>query len=179
MEELEQQIKTLIIDREITGIKVFNVSDTFIEFIPGVQWALDGGIQIEYGKNFICLGWDFESQGFDFSLSKPVTEILGEAPYYQIDPPEVKGVSDLQGSRITECKIKWEFYQELDEEGEPKEEKIFTPVELFLSFDSGAFLQLATISLEVDRQSFTISKAEYNIFGRLLVSVNNKVEISE
>lgn len=177
MQETEQQIKTLILDREITSIRVFNVSDNYIEFIPGEQWALDGGIQIEFDKDFICLGWDFENQGFDFSLSRPLTEILGEAPYYQIDPAEVKGVSDLQGSRIADCKIKWEFYQELDEDGEPKEEKIFMPVELFLSFENGAFLQLATISFVVDRHSFAISKAEYNIFGRLLVSVNKKVEI--
>lgn len=179
MEELEQKIKALILDRAITGIKVFNVSDTYIEFIPGEQWALDGGIQIEFENDFICLGWDFVNQGFEYSLSKTITEILGDAPYYQIDPTEVKGVSDLLGARITDCKIKWEFYQELDEEGEPGEEKIFTPVELFLSFDNETFLQLATISLEVDRQSFTISRAEFNIFGRLLVSVNKKVEISE
>lgn len=179
MEELEQKIKTLILDREITAVRVFNVSDTYIEFIPGEQWVLDGGIQIEFDNDFICMGWNSENQGFDFSFARPITDILGDAPYYQVDPPEVKGVSDLQGSRITDCQIKWEFFQELDEEGEPMEEKVFTPVEMLLNFDSAASLQLATISLEVDRHSFTIARAEFNIFGRLLLNVNKKVEISE
>lgn len=179
MEELELRIREHILDREITSIKVFNVNDSYVEFIPEVQWVVDGGIQFEFGNQTMCIGWNFENEGFYFSTTKPIAQILGETPFYQIEPSGLKGISKFIGAQIKDLRIKWEFYHEFDEEGELKSEKIYTPVGLLLEFDFNEFIQIAEIGFEVDHQKFAIINAEYNIFGRLLLSVNKKVEISE
>ena len=179
MNELEQQIKELVLNKDISAIKVFNVSDNYIELEPDFQWIVDGGIQLEFGDEKLCIGWSSELGGFDFSMTHSIEQLLGDAPFYQIGPDEVRGVSDFIGSRIKEIRFKWEFYHEIDEEGEPKEEKDYTPVELFLEFDFNSFLQISQIVFEIDRKDFKIARAEYNIFGRLLLSANKKVEIEE
>jgi hypothetical protein len=179
MEELEQSVKEKVLDKEITDIKVFNVDDSYSEFVPDSQWVVDGGIQIEFGNQFICVGWNFVNAGFDFSLSKTADQILGEAPYYQINLQKMKGLADFVGSRIRDIKFKWEFYQELDEEGKPKQEKVYTPVELLLEFDYNAFLQIAEIEFRINPKVFEISTAKFNIFGQLLLSVNKRIEINE
>ena len=81
--------------------------------------------------------------------------------------------------KITNITLKWQHYLEFDEEGEFTDSKVFVPVEIILTLDSGEFLHLALIKFGVNIDPFEIKAPEYDLNGEMLVSLNNKLEIAE
>lgn len=179
MEELDKKIKLHLIGKEITGIEIFNINDNYYVFNPESLWAFDGGIQISFGETFLSWGWNYETEIFEFSTEKKTIELLGNANFYQVDPTQILKIHELKGSRIKDVKIKWEFYQDINEDFEPIGERIYTPVNIILIFESKSFLQMATLNFMISGKPFKIINAQYDLAGKMLFSINDEITVDE
>jgi len=178
MKELEDKIKSHILNKKITDIGLYNINDSYFEFDPVSKWVIDGGFQINFDNEIFSFGWDKESEGFDYSLEKSVDKIIGETPHYEIGAKQVDGISCLIGSVIEDVSFKWQFYQVYNDEGELQEENIHVPVEFILKFQTGDFIQFSLILFRINKDPFELIEVEYDLAGRLLVSLNNEIEIT-
>jgi hypothetical protein len=179
MENIEQEIKSHLLNKEIVDIEFFNVNDSYLVLNPESKWVFDGGIQIDFADAVFSFGWDYESEGFDFSMENAIDEFFGDEPFFPAEAKQIPGISKLVGSKITEVNIKWDYYQNMDEEGEIIPEKIFIPVELLLKFETGDALQLALISYQIQDEPFGLMDVEFNQSGELLIALNDEVLIKE
>lgn len=64
-----------------------------------------------------------ENLSFGYSLNREISDFLKGAECYSLGAGEIDGIATAIGAEIKEVGIKWDFYQEFDEEGEIKEEK--------------------------------------------------------
>ncbi len=179
MNELDKKIKQQLIGKTLSNIKLYNINDDYYAFYQESHWVFDGGIQFNIDNSIACWGYDYEAEMFEFSINKEITEHLAETNYYQIDSNNIKGVSELQGAKIKDVDIKWEFYQKIDENFEPFGEKIYTPIEIILHFDLNMTLQLALIDFEIDEKPFRMINPTYHLEGEMFYSFNNEIEINE
>ena len=178
MEELDAKIKQHLIGKTISNIKLYNINDEYYAFYEESHWVFDGGIQFNLDDSIACWGYDYENEMFEFSFNKEITEYLDEIDYYQLETENIKGVSELQGAKIKDVVIKWEFYRNIDENLEPFGEKIYVPIEIILYFDFNMTLQLALIDFEINEEPFKMVDPIYALEGEILYSFNKKVKIS-
>ena len=162
----------------MTDIEFFNINDDYFVFDPNSKWVIDGGVQIRFGEEIFSFGWDETNEGIDYSIENKLEKQLGELPFYSLDAKKVNGINSLIGKEIKDVELKWQYYQEYDDDFELKEEKIYTPVEIILRFESDEFLQLAIISFQIKKDPFEIVNAIYDLNGQFLVSLNGGIEIT-
>lgn len=179
MKEIESDIKSYLVNKKITNITCFNMNDTYLDFEQKSMWVIDAGIQMDVDNGVVSFGWNYEQEGFDFVLDKTVDKLLGEAPVYEVDLKRNSGLAALIGSEISDVEFEWDFYQELDENGALKEEKIYIPVMLLLQFRSNDFLQLALIDYEIQEGPFNMVNPKFDLTGELLISYNTRIEITK
>ena len=175
---MEQELKSHLLNKQIVDIEFFNVNDSYLILDPASKWVFDGGVQINFTDSVFSIGWDYESEGFDFSLENTIDAFLGDEEYFPVAAKQIPGIKQLIGSNITDVKIKWDYYQNMDEAGEIIPEKIFIPVELLLTFESDT-LQLALVSYQIKDEPFGLTDLEFNQSGELLVSLNDIMPIKE
>ncbi len=179
MKEIESNIKSYLVNKKITNITFFNMNDNYLDFEQKSMWVIDGGIQMDTDSGIFSFGWNYEQEGFDYVLDKTIDTILGEAPAYEVDLKRNSDLVALIGSEISDVEFEWDFYQELDENGELNEEKIFIPVLLLLHFKSNDFLQLALIDYEIQEEPFNIVNPKFDLTGELLISHNTRIKITK
>ncbi|WP_294671318.1 hypothetical protein [uncultured Fluviicola sp.] len=176
MKEIESDIKSYLVNKKITNITFFNINDSYLDFEQKSMWVIDGGIQIDTDSETFGFGWNYEQEGFDFVLNTTIDTLLGEAPAYEVDLKRNSGINSIIGSEIIDVEFEWDFYQELDENGALKEEKIYIPVMLLLQFRSNDFLQLALIDFEIQEEPFNIVNPKFDLTGELLISHNTRIK---
>ena len=179
MENIEQELKSHLLNKEIVDIEFFNLNDSYLVINPESKWVFDGGIQINFTDAVFSIGWDYESEGFDFSMENTIDDFLGDEEYFPAGTKQIPGIVKLIGSNIKQVNIKWDYYQNMDEEGEIIPEKIFIPVELLMTFETDETLQLALVSYQIKDEPFELTDLEFNQSGELLVSLNDVVAIKE
>jgi len=176
---MEQALKSHLLNKEIVDMEFFNLNDSYLIINPASQWVFDGGVQIKFTDSVFSIGWEYESEGFDFSMENTIDVFLGDEEYFPVAAKQIPGISRLIGSKITDAKIKWDYYQNMDEEGEIIPEKIFIPVELLLTFETHDTLQLALVSYQIKENPFGLTELQYNQSGELLISLNEVLTIKE
>lgn len=177
MKEIESKIKSYLLNKRITDIKIYNINESYLAFAEKPLWIIDGGIQIDIDNGVFSFGWNYELEGYDFVLEKTIDALNGEAPVCELDLKRKSGLGALIGSEIIDIEFEWDYYQEFDENAELKEKKIFVPVLLLLKFRLNDFLQLALIDYEIQQEPFNIVNAEFNLEGELLISHNTEIKI--
>ena len=178
MEELENYFRSKFLNKKLTEIEFYNTNDQFYVFNEDSKWVVDGGVQINFGDEVFSYGWETDFEGYNYSFEKSFEELIGESDQYAIGAKDVKGISNLIGKTVTNLALKWQFYQEYDEEGELKDEKTFVPVELIIQFDFEDLLHFALIDFGIDMETNNIENAVYDLGGNMLLSINNETEIN-
>jgi hypothetical protein len=92
---------------------------------------------------------------------------------------ELEGIKKLIGDKIINVKYQWNFYHDLDENYEPKEEKNYMPMEMIFEFENGSQLQLAACSFQVNTATKSIGSATFDSTSHLLITLNNHIEVKE
>lgn len=176
--ELETSIKNLLLNKELMHIEFYNINDKYWVFDEEKVWVLDCGIELMAGNEFFSFGWNADKQLYEHHFGK-LEELKGELQPKALDAMEVEGIKELAGKKITDVKIQWNFYHDLDENYEPTEHKNYMPMEMTLTFDNGSVLQLAAINFEVDTEKKSIHNVTFDSTGDFLVSLNHPFEIKE
>ena len=178
MKTKEEQLKAHILNKKITDIEFYNINDNYFVFDPETTWVFDGGIQLKFGDDLLSMGYNVTERGMDFSLEKPMTDLLEDSNFYPIEAKQIEGVAALVGQEILDVKIDWGYYHEYDENFELKEEKIFIPTGLLLNFSNDKTLKVALIKFAVTKDPFKIVNAEFSLDGNLYISLHNNLEIA-
>ncbi|WP_430817796.1 hypothetical protein [Carboxylicivirga sp. RSCT41] len=179
MTEIDILIKQKLLGKTISTIRLFNINDDYYAFYEDSHWVFDGGIQFCIDDAIVCWGYDYEKEMMELSFDKEITDKLEGTKHYQVDSKNIKGISELQGATIKDVSIKWEFYQNIDENFEPYGDKIYAPIEIVLYFDFNMTLQLALIDFEIDEQAFKMVQPTYDLEGEMLYSFNKQIKINE
>jgi hypothetical protein len=179
MEELKKKIEELLIGKEIKSIKIFNVNDSFFVFEATASWVFDGGIEIITEENILTLAWDHLNDGFSFKVDEGVESLLEGADYYQVEDEITSGVQNTSKQLVESLNLKCQFYQEYDENAQLKEEKTYVPTELVIRFNEDQLIKIALIDFGIDPATKQIGIAQYDLFGRLYLSLNEDLEIKE
>jgi hypothetical protein len=178
MEQTAATISAQLVNREIKGFRFFNLNDSYFVFEPDALWIFDTGVQIDFTDGFFSFGWNSEFDAFDYSADKTMPELQTNELLYTVDSEETAVLDRLAGTAITDVAFDWDYFQEYDEFAQLKDEKIYVPVGLKLTFDNGETLQLAAIRYGINADTKGIAKAQYSLDGQLLAAFNKKVEIA-
>lgn len=176
--EIESAIKNFLLNKELTAIEFYNINDKYWVFDEEKVWVLDCGIELSFGNELFSFGWNTEKQLYEHHFGK-LEKLLGELKPKTLHAMEVEGIKELAGKKITDLKIQWNFYHDLDENYEPLEQKNYMPMEMILTFDNGSVLQLAAVNFEVDTENKSIHNVTFDSTGDFLVALNHPFEIKE
>lgn len=174
--ELEASLKQALLNKELTHIEFFNANDKFWVFDEEKIWVLDIGIQLCFGSEYFTFAWDSEKQFYEAHFGK-IEEITRDQEIKALEAENVEGIKALIGQKITDLKIQWNFYHDIDENYQPKEEKNFMPMELVLTFDNGSVLQLAAIEFKVNTTTKFIEDPSFDSTGQFLITLNHYLEV--
>ncbi|MEM7161622.1 MAG: hypothetical protein AAF487_04200 [Bacteroidota bacterium] len=172
----DQQLKKHLIRGKILNIEVFNINTDYYVFNNDAFWLFDGGIHIQLEHGGFGWGWNYDETLFAYSMQKHIKEFLSPN-YVQVKNDTFPGISVLLESAIQDVEIKWEYYQDINEEFEAIGEKIYFPLEVILHFENGPHLQLAVIAFEMPNDSFEMSNPTYSIDGELHINFNDVIPI--
>ncbi len=178
MEDQEERIKELLFGNKISGIEIYQINLEFYEFNDNSFWIFDGGIQFILEHGVFGWGWNFENEIYSYSTEKHIKEFL-VPNFVLVDNENIPGISNLIGSLIRNVDIKWEFYQNINEDFEPVGEKYYVPVELKLYLENEIMIQIANIDFELNEETFDMTNPKYSIEGELLFNFNEEIKISE
>lgn len=177
MEEVKAELESLFLDNTLTNIEVYNVHENYFEIKEGKTWIFDGGIEMYFGTKHFTLAWDYGNDSFDYSTELKAEGFLKDLEHYSVDIKAAEAMGELVGQKISKVDFVWEYYQEFDEEGELKDEKVYVPMGLDFTFSSGKILQVALVEGRIDRETLGLASAYYNLIGQLLISVDNEIKI--
>lgn len=175
MEQYEQLLKSLFINKVLNDIEFFDQDLRY--YSPDVDrtWIVDGGVQFQMNDSYISFAYSGELQFFNLFLSK-AEEVPNDFEMKSLGAREVHGIQLLIGKTVTDVKALWNFYEELNEDFEPSGEKKYMPFEILITFNDQSFLQIATIEYRISENQ--ISGMHYNSERDLLISLNKKFEIT-
>jgi hypothetical protein len=176
--ETETKLKNTLLNKELTHIEFYNASEKFWVFDEEKIWVLDLGIQLTFGEEIVTFGWDKEKQFYDVHYGK-IEDVTRDLKMMNLEAENVEGIKALIGQKITDAKFQWNFYQDLDENYEPNEEKNYMPMEMILTFSNGSILQLATIEFHVNKETKMIEEPTFDSTAQFLVTLNHYVEVKE
>ena len=177
MEENTEKIRSVFVNQSIKSLQLYNLNESYMEFIPGKQWVIDGGIELCTEAGRLSFAYDTNNMGFDYSLDKNVLELIDDEDAYLIEIADKNYLNDILGQTIQDVELKWGFFHEFDEEGQVCDEKIYVPEEVLLKFSNEKSLQLSLINFQVHHEAHEIVNPEYNLAGNLLVNLNSLLAI--
>jgi len=175
MEVLESSIREYLEGKVLTNIEFYTVEENYFSPNPESTWIINAGIELSFNEVKFSFAWREEKDFFDKNLG-PIQELVGEIPIGGLEARNIMGVDQLVGSKIEKVEIKWNFYQEYDENFELNEEKKYMPKELLISFENQSVLQLSSVHFEINGSQLNLS---YDSQGQLLVGLNEKFDIAE
>ncbi len=179
MEEIAKQLTNLFTQNKLSNIEVYNAAEKYFEIKENHTWIYRGGIELSFGEKTFSLAWDHGNDSYDFNLEGGVKPLLKDLDFYSVDIKKIEGISALVDQSIVNVEFEWEFYQDFNEEGEMMEEKFYVPIGMNLEFENGDLLQIATLETRIEAESFKLIDPVYNLFGDLLISLNNPIEIKQ
>jgi len=177
MEATTAKLNAHLLNRQLTGIRFFNVHDSYFVFDRESTWVFDSGVQLQFGDDLFSFGWNHEYEAFDYSLEQPMEQLQAHDQLYVVAPEETQPLEHLIGATITGIDYEWDFFQEYDEDFQLKEEKIYIPVGLKITFDNDRKLQLAAICYTLHPETGELHLPYYSLEGALLVAFDKEFEI--
>jgi hypothetical protein len=174
--ELENTLKNFILNKELSHIEFYTINDKYWVFDEEKVWVLDCGIQLSFGDEVFAFAWNKEKGFYEHHIGR-IEEITADIETKGLHATEIEGIRKLIGKKITDVKFQWNFYHDLDENFEPKEEKNYMPMEILLTFENESVLQLAGINFEVDTENKKIFDVTFDSTGDLLITLNHPIEI--
>lgn len=149
-EEIER-FKAMLLSEKILSIKVFQINDTFYDLKNKKQYLIDGGVEFNLPKGYLCFGF---SSNFDqFVLnSEPFQKNYTHENEYELEPNEVPEIYNLVNKKIIDVIIKVKKFDEILDYT-MKTQKIKKPAEIILKFENGEMLQLSCINFDLNENS--------------------------
>lgn len=174
----EQQILDFLLNKTVTDIEFFIINEKYYVFDPERIWVIDAGLEISIGDERFCFGWNPEKEVYQHHFGK-LSDLLDDIHPVDLDESSPAGIKSLVGGKITDVKIHWNWYSDLDENFEPLEQKNYIPVEMILTFDNGHVLQLAAVDYGIDVVNKSMKDITFDSERSFLVTLNSVLEIGD
>lgn len=165
---LENQLK----GKTVTGVKLYNVADHYYALDTN-KIAVDGGVLISFGDESLVIGWSKKQELIDCVFGKP-EDVLEDIPFYEVE--DVEQVFDFVGETVLSATIRWNFFEEFDDNFEIIPGKNHIIEELVLNLSNERMLQVAATNCEI--ADGAINYIEFNAQGNILVVVDERMEIA-
>jgi hypothetical protein len=178
MTDLQNTLDNILLNKELTAIEFYTINDKYWVFDEEKVWVVDCGVQLTFGEDVFTFAWNSEKQFYEHHIGR-IEEITGDHEITALHAMELEGIQKLIGNKIIDIKYKWNFYHDLDENYEAKEEKNYMPMEMILTFESGSILQLAAVNFKVDTVKKTIDRAVFDSTGNFLITLNHQINVKE
>ncbi|MFN8255273.1 MAG: hypothetical protein U0W24_06260 [Bacteroidales bacterium] len=176
MDQTNQKYREIFLNKTIDNIRFYNINENYMVFDPEHKWVIEVGIEIVMGGKLISFAWNSEMLLYDITEGE-ITDLTGELNIFEIDFSDHENILNLKGKIVRDVILKWSWYQEMDDEMEIKEEKIYIPQEIRLETEDGQILQIATVVFKL--KDFEMKNLMYDSQSMMLVTLNQPVEILE
>lgn len=165
---LEEQLT----GKTITGVKLYNVADHYYALDTN-KVAVDGGVALSFGDETLLIAWSKKQELIDCVFGKP-EDVLEDIPFYELE--DIGHLFDFTGETVQSVSIKWNFFEEFDDNFEIIPGKNYIVEELVLNLSNERILQVAAANCEI--ADGAINYIEFNAQGNILVVVDERMEIS-
>jgi len=173
---LEEAINEIFIGQSLQNVEFYNVNDNYLEFDPEGEWVLDGGVQLKTEVGQFCLGWSNKMQGYSFSDTLLMSDLLGDLSFYEIGAKDVDGIRRMIGCDIVGITYEWQSFELYDEDAQLLEEKSYFPVNLTLKFSNNQVLRVALVQFEVSKEKKMVNTS-YDLHGEILIHLHDDLKV--
>lgn len=164
-------IKAKLIGKTIKHVEFYNVAEHYFA-IDTNKIAVDGAVVISFEDETLAIGWNKKQELIDCVFGN-AEDLLQDIPFYQLE--EVDQDFNLSGETVQTVDIRWNFFEEFDDNFEIIPGKNYIIEELYLGLSNEKSLQVAAVNCEIAHGA--INYIEFNVQGNLLVVVDEKMEI--
>lgn len=174
MEKHKEVLDKLLLNKTLKDIEFY---DTDLEYIsPDMDhtWIIDGGIQLQIENDYFTFAFTSEQDFFN-TFPLKFSDLKNEFKVKSIGAKEVNEINLLIGTKIVKTEYFWNFYNELDENGEEYGERKYMPFEIIIYFSNNSFLQIAAVNYEIKNNK--LADLTYDSECELLISINKKMQI--
>lgn len=176
MEQYEQILKDIFLNKTLNDIEFFDTDLRYISPDMDQTWIVDGGVQFNMDDKYVSFAFSGLQQFFNVFPGK-VEDLHNEFELKFLGARDVTGINALVGNTVTDIKVVWNFYTELDEDFEETGEKKYMPSEIVLVFSNQSFLQMAAVEYNIHENK--LINLHYNSERELLISLNKKFDIMQ
>ena len=177
-------LESLYAGKVMTDIRFYNIHDEFFVFDANRLVVIDGGVEFVFEDARLLIGWNYEKTMFDTTNTSSISELMDEIEFAQINPDDLPLGRDLVGCKVASLQTKWDWYQNLNNQGVFVDPKHYILYEIILTFEGGRTLQVATIVLsieltDIDEAVYENYTKVYDSHSNLLLSVDEIMPITD
>ena len=173
---IENALIQTLIGKKITAIDIAMIGNNYMEFIEGRTWLSDVGIQFTFDDaTFASVFYDENTDRFDI-YERSLADHLDEVEHYFIDLSDNEFIQSITDYAISDLKIIESEFAIEDYKGDVLESQIL-PVEFILEFENGSKIQVATVTVSIDKEEVAIKSMHYNPEGNIWIGFDEIFEI--
>lgn len=167
---IDKSFENSLNHQELLEIRYFNINDDYIIFDSENLLIIDGSVLLQFSHTKLTLGWNANLELFD-SVEEDASVLLKDSNFYELDIDNEVLTKKFIGKTIQSTSVKWNWYQDLNDDYEPDGPQMNIIEELVLTFEDGSSLQIATVRYTLHQKNIT--DLEFDPQGQLMISANN------
>ncbi len=167
---LDTSFENSLNNQELLEIRYFNIHDDYFIFDSENLLIIDGAVLLQFSTTKLTLGWNANLELFD-TVEEDVSVLLKDSNFYELDLDNEVLTKKFIGKKIQSTSVKWNWYQDLNDDYEPDGPQMNIIEELVLKFEDGSSLQIATVRYTLNQKNVT--DLEFDPQGQLMISANN------
>ncbi len=167
---IDMSFESSINHQELLEIRYFNINDDYFIFDSENLLIIDGAVLLRFSHTKLTLGWNANLELFD-SVEEDVSVLLKDSNFYELELDNEVLTKKFIGKTIQSTGVKWNWYQDLNDDYEPDGPQMNIIEELVLKFEDGSSLQIATVRYTLNQKDIT--DLEFDPQGQLMISANN------
>lgn len=161
---------------ELLQIRYFNINDDYLIVDSENLLVIDGAVSLQFSDSKkLTIGWNATLELFD-TIEQDASVLLNDSNAYELTLENETLMKQFIGKTVQSTDVKWNWYQDLNDDYEPDGPQMHIVEELILKFEDESTLQIATVSYSLEQNGIT--KLEFDPQGQLMISANNIREIS-
>jgi hypothetical protein len=176
-EQLDNALREKLVGKTLSHLEVFIINDNFFVFEEEKRYVVDAGVGLLIGDVKFIFGWDTEKELFCLS-HESMKSLVGDKEYFRLNDDEIVGLRHLIGSSVQDVSVKWNFFQQYNEEGELMEEKTYIPMDVRIQFEGGKTLHIAAIEFAISAKDHSIQNPRYNSQANLYLGIDHFLPIN-
>lgn len=150
-ESLQKEIRRIAESGPLTGLRIFQINEYFLEIEEEGYWIFDGGLELLFPAGPVSLGWNAERELYTVHPQR-FHEAFTQGYFYEPDSEELQSLERFKGKQANDIQIRSTQIEVIVDWTMATEQEEMV-VELLLDFPDNDKFQCSLVNFTFDEET--------------------------